>query len=619
MSSTGTRRATEPQPRVGSVATGPLGGAFAGTSPAPWLVLGVVALVAVAGGAVWLGGSLAGVAGGRGWHPPAMGVEFYVELARGHLRALFPGVEPGWVWVATGLLAVVVLVPAVTAGITLARRRIEPGDPLASLARPDELARLTTRGLARTAAQLRPSLAGRAPKTLTGDELGVPLGTLMRTRTGLRASWEDVLLAVMAPRAGKTTALAVPAVLGAPGPVLATSNKADLWAVTRAARAKQAGRDAAGTGATVWTFDPQQITYTPRTWWWDPLAEVGTVEDAHRLAGHFLSANNEQDFWDKAALELLTALILAAAGSGGTLADVYGWLTDSAASAPVRALEAAGHTPTARALRGAQAGAPETREGIYQTARTAAQALQEPRIMAWVTPPAGPGLPAFAPAAFATSTDTLYLLSKDGAGSAAPLVAALTDAVFRAATRAAERAGGRLDPPLVAVLDEAANICRIKDLPELYSHLGSRGIVPVTILQSHSQGVRVWGEAGMAALWSAATVKLIGAGIDDARTAEDISRLVGEHDVPVSAMTRTAAGASTSTSLRRQRILGPDEIRALPKGAALLFATGVRAALVHLAPWYAGPHAAELDQAMRTAQAELTRRAQPGADPAAAP
>ncbi len=41
------------------------------------------------------------------------------------------------------------------------------------------------------------------------------------------------------------------------------------------------------------------------------------------------------------------------------------------------------------------------------------------------------------------------------------------------------RSGGRLDPPMVVVLDEAANICRIADLPELYSHLGSRGMVPV--------------------------------------------------------------------------------------------------------------------------------------------
>ena len=50
------------------------------------------------------------------------------------------------------------------------------------------------------------------------------------------------------------------------------------------------------------------------------------------------------------------------------------------------------------------------------------------------------------------------------------------------ATRLAERRGGRLDPPMVAVLDEAANICKIADLPQLYSHLGSRGIIPVTIL-----------------------------------------------------------------------------------------------------------------------------------------
>ena len=32
--------------------------------------------------------------------------------------------------------------------------------------------------------------------------------------------------------------------------------------------------------------------------------------------------------------------------------------------------------------------------------------------------------------------------------------------------------------------------------PNLYSHYGSRGIVLMTILQSWSQGVEVWGEPG---------------------------------------------------------------------------------------------------------------------------
>ncbi|WP_425567929.1 TraM recognition domain-containing protein [Nonomuraea dietziae] len=52
----------------------------------------------------------------------------------------------------------------------------------------------------------------------------------------------------------------------------------------------------------------------------------------------------------------------------------------------------------------------------------------------------------------------------------------------------------------------------IEDLPDLYSFLGSLGIPIVTILQSYQQGARVWGQAGMDALWGAATVKVLGAG-----------------------------------------------------------------------------------------------------------
>ncbi|MEN3541392.1 type IV secretory system conjugative DNA transfer family protein, partial [Microbispora sp. ZYX-F-249] len=160
----------------------------------------------------------------------------------------------------------------------------------------------------------------------------------------------------------------------------------------------------------------------------------------------------------------------------------------------------------ASSLRGAQNGAVETRDGIYQTARTATKALRDEAIMAWVTPG---DLPDFDPHGFARSTDTLYLLSQNRS-AAAPLIAGLADLVMRAAKREAERMGGRLDPPMTVSLDEAANICRIADLPELYSYMGSRGICLVTILQSYEQGITVWGEHGMAALWGAATTKLIG-------------------------------------------------------------------------------------------------------------
>ncbi|WP_239309693.1 type IV secretory system conjugative DNA transfer family protein, partial [Frankia sp. Cj3] len=119
---------------------------------------------------------------------------------------------------------------------------------------------------------------------------------------------EDVAVAVMAPRAGKTTALAVPVILDAPGAVVATANKADLWATTAALRA--------ATG-TVWVFDPQQIAYAPPIWWWNPLAAVRGVEDADRLASHFLQeirgGQASRDFWAAAAGDLLASLLLAAA------------------------------------------------------------------------------------------------------------------------------------------------------------------------------------------------------------------------------------------------------------------------------------------------------------------
>ncbi len=51
----------------------------------------------------------------------------------------------------------------------------------------------------------------------------------------------------------------------------------------------------------------------------------------------------------------------------------------------------------------------------------------------------------------------------------------------------------------------------------------------------------------MKALWSAATVKVIGSGIDDATFAEDLSRLVGDHDVAVRSTSVSDGKTSRST------------------------------------------------------------------------
>src|SRR5262249_27051032 len=145
------------------------------------------------------------------------------------------------------------------------------------------------------------------------------------------------------------------------------------------------------------------------------------------------------------------------------------------------------------------------------------------------------------------------------------------------------------------------------------SHLGSRNIVPVTILQSYEQGVTVWGEHGMAALWGAATKKIIGAGGDSPRLARDLSMLVGHHDVPGRTISYGDGRANESVSLRRQDILEPAAVRALPPGTALLLATGIRPVLIQLTPWYSGPRATEISAATTAAQ-QLIRDAAIQAD-----
>lgn len=533
---------------------------------------------------------------------PSFSANWVTALISGDIARTWPGTSTPLV----AALAVTVIALACGTGIAggrfVARRLPQAHDPVSALRRNPGIVPLTTVPTAQTAARLRPSLAGTAPRRITAADIGLALGELMQpARKGpvLHASWEDTLIAFMAPRSGKTTALGVPHVLSAPGPVVATSIKADLWAASAQLRRER--------GSTVWLFDPQHIACQPQEWWWDPLASLTTVEAAHRMATHFVltvADGRQRDLWGPAAQELLCALFLAAAASGRSLRHVARWLDETASPTPAQLLEDAGFAAMASALRGAQYGAPETRDGIYQTARTAAACLHDEEIMRWVTPPPS-HLPTFGPAQFAASRDTLYLLSESRA-AASPLIAALTDAIMRAGRRHAEMGGGRLDPPMVLILDEAANICRIADLPDLYSHLGSRGMVPVTILQSYQQGVTVWGEPGMAALWGAATRKLIGAGTDDPRLARDLSVLIGQHDVPIRSASYGDGRASEQISLRRQDIMQAADIRALAPGTALLLATGARPALIKLRPWYYGPDKTRI--AAATAQAEEAMR-----------
>jgi type IV secretory pathway TraG/TraD family ATPase VirD4 len=248
---------------------------------------------------------------------------------------------------------------------------------------------------------------------------------------------------------------------------------------------------------------------------------------------------------------------------------------------------------------------------VYGTAAQMVDCLKISGIARWVTFSGGSSAadprPRFDPDEFVRSKDTLYSLSKEGQGSAGPLVTAMTAITVEAAEElATTQPGGRLAVPLLGVLDEAANVCRWRNLPDLYSHYGSRGIVLMTILQSWSQGVEVWGREGMRKLWSASNVKVYGGGVAETEFLGELSQLIGDFTLRTNSVSVGKGQRSVSHQERREHTFEVSELTALPRGREYDGASGAPATLVATVPWMQGK------------QAEAVRASIAAHDPAAA-
>jgi type IV secretory pathway TraG/TraD family ATPase VirD4 len=82
------------------------------------------------------------------------------------------------------------------------------------------------------------------------NSTGVRLGRSVAGKRPLWASWEDMLILIAGSHTMKTTSYAVPAILDAPGAVIATSKQARHCRFTRPIRS-EAGE--------VWVFDPLAV------------------------------------------------------------------------------------------------------------------------------------------------------------------------------------------------------------------------------------------------------------------------------------------------------------------------------------------------------------------------
>ncbi|WP_459547012.1 type IV secretory system conjugative DNA transfer family protein [Nocardia sp. X0981] len=525
---------------------------------------------------------------------PINPIDIVVGLAKGELR-----------W-PTGATVILVLVLVALVGFVVFRRRAAAKRLVGRLAVDDKadvmgnggaIAALTEAGVREKAQQIGVRLG-------YNDSPGVPIGVAVADGTMLYGSYEDLHLDIWGPRQGKSTSRVIPAILTAIGPVLATSNKRDVVDATRDVRESK--------GSRTFVFDPQGVAGEEPTWYWNPLSWVDAHSDgcemrAARLAGHFADSDSGSDsrqdaYFDPEAEDLLAGLFLAAAIAEKPITQIWEWVTDQQNIEPIQYLRDAGHDFSASGLAAQYNADPRTRSGIFGTAKKMVRCLKLRNVHKWVTPSTSSDerqrLP-FDELEFIENNGTLYSLSLEGRGSASPLVSALTEAVIDVAVRKASRSAyGRLPIPLLAVLDEAANVVRWKDLPKQYSHFGSRGIVVMTVLQSWAQGARCWGEDGMNALWSAANIKVLGSGVDDTNFLRERSEAIGEHSSISASVSESKGGKSYSRSLGSSKTFTVQALATLPRGRAIVFSSGAPPVLVRTVPWWEGEYAAAVKKSI---------------------
>lgn len=478
-----------------------------------------------------------------------------------------------------------------SSGAWLRRRRAHPGP--ATGGRREREASSSTGGRQWRRAAPGPATGGRWARRADLATLGVPAPTPGRLtlgrsghrgRTSLLAAETRASVVVLGPsQSGKTSGLAIPAILEWSGPVVATSVKNDLVRDTITARSAT---------APAWVYDPTGATGLPGAGW-SPLAACGTWQGARRTAAWLCGAARggkgsglgDEEFWYAAAGKLLAPYLLAAAVSGRDLAQVVRWV-DAQEEVEVAGLLDAAHAIDALGAAGASWQRDDrTRSSVFTTAEMVLEAYADPTVLASAaTSDVDPAR------LLAGGRPTLYVCAPAHEQERLrPVFATLLQTIVTAAYDTSLRRGGPLDPPLLMVLDEAANIAPLRDLDAIASTAAGHGVQLVTVWQDLAQVRARYGERASTVV-NNHRAKVVLSGISDPATLEYASRLIGDADVSDNTLTIDPHGGRSTTRSRRERRLAPDaELRRIRPGEGVLVYGHLPPARIRLRPWYCEP------------------------------
>jgi type IV secretory pathway TraG/TraD family ATPase VirD4 len=385
-------------------------------------------------------------------------------------------------------------------------------------------------------------------------------------RHGLRVPLEEHVLVMAPPRTFKTAFLA-DVILRYPGPVIATTTKADVYALTAAVRARR---------GPVHVFNPQYIGKVPSTFCWSPVDGCEDPATAVRRADAFAFAVSQKGvedgtFWSAKASDYLRGYFHAAALAGYDMRAVAAWVSGADPQVPERILVMAGAKQWALTLAELRSAAQKTTATVRMVMSRALAFMADPVLAASVLPAPGGG---FDIPAFLDRAGTVYMIAESVNQDApvAPLFAAMAAEIHHTAALAGQVSrSGRLDPPLLMGLDEVTQICPVP-LPSWLSDSGGKGIQVIAVVHGEAQLAGRWQDHGRQVVLDTSSVKVFLPGITDTTTLEAASTLCGQASWRV-------RGQDHST---RHDVATPDMIRQLPAGFALVIRGGCAPVIARL-------------------------------------
>jgi len=385
-------------------------------------------------------------------------------------------------------------------------------------------------------------------------------------RHGLRVPLEEHVLIMAPPRTYKTAFLA-DVILRYPGPVIATTTKADVCQLTSAVR---------GQLGPVHVFNPQHIGGVASTFRWSPVDGCQDPATAIRRADAFafaVSQNGVEDgsFWSAKASDYLRGYFHAAALAGYDLRAVTAWVSGADPELPERILSAAGARQWALTLAELRSEAHKTAATVRMVMSRALSFMADPDLAVSVLPARGGGFDI--PSSLAQA-GTVYLIAEAVSEEApvAPLFAAMASEIHYTAAQLGQASpSGRLDPPLLMGLDEVTQICPVP-LPSWLSDSGGKGIQVVAVAHGEAQLAGRWGDHGRQVVLDTCSVKVFLPGITDTTTLQTASTLCGQGSWKLRGQDHAS----------RHEVATPDMIRQLPAGFALVIRGGCAPVIARL-------------------------------------